>query len=110
MVAYAGMAYGGGKHWGLGLEILGHESTVAGANATYGSGVGPLVGAAESLGALDDICSDTLAGSVDMAGGPFLTAACASARVDHKHGISLCGIEVVGYRLSKLRPVGEHPP
>ena len=68
MVADACMRDGGCKEVGLGLKILGHESTVAGADATNLLAVYESMLIAESLGAGDDVFSHSLACRIYMAG------------------------------------------
>ena len=101
VVRDAGVADGGGEDVGDGLQVLRHKAAVAGPDAAHAGAVGKVVGAAEFLGALDDVLSDALAGGVDVSRRPLLAAARASAGVDDVDDIALCGVYLM--RVARLK-------
>ena len=104
MVADAGMRNGCGKEIGLGLKILSHETTVAGADATYLLAVYETMLIAECLGAGDNILSHSLAGSIHMAGRELLTETGGSAWVHDQNHITHRCIDMM--RIAALEHTG----
>ena len=104
MVADAGMRNGCGKEIGLGLKILSHKATVAGADTTYLLAVYETMLIAESLGAGDNILSHSLAGSIHVTGRELLTETGGSAWVHDQNHITHRCIDMM--RITALEHTG----
>ena len=81
-VADAGMGDGTGKNVGLRLQILRHETSIRGTEASHMSGIHEGMGGAELLDALDDVVGRPLAPGIHMAGGELLSEADGAAGLD----------------------------
>ena len=92
MVADAGMTDGSCEEVGLRLQILRHETTIAGTDATNLLRVYIWMLRTEALHALDDILCHTLTGCVHMSAGELLPKARSTTGVDDVDHIAQGGI------------------
>ena len=94
VVADAGMAHGSGKDVGLGLQVLRHESAVAGTETADVLAVDKRMFCGKTFRAFDDVVSHIVARRVDMSRCILLTKAGCTAGIDGVDHISLSGIHV----------------
>ena len=88
------------------LQILSHETSIAGTDTTNLSGIHPCVLLAERLGGTDDVLCHAFACSVYVAGREFLSESCSSTWIHNQHHIALscvCMLRITTLEIATCR-------
>ncbi len=90
----AGVRYGRGKEGGTGLEVLGHEASIRGADTPYFSAVDPGVFPEKAAGALNDVVGGFFAPGIDMSSRELLSESDGAAGLNVIDHIAHGGVEM----------------